>query len=388
MAHQFGQQSTGFQPDLTPSPVLRQPDQGGGFSLDKLGRAFSAFGAGVGGKGQEFIKTLSDDRKKALAQDALTVRNALESGDISRARGVLIDRIDTIGRIGGDARDSLGVLDQIDNGDLNGALNGVSTVVEFAQQEGILKTSQPRVFAPGSQVGRPGAEGSFGVPTTRQQDLAAGLTGADSFGRVIEGVDAEGNPVFFQAGTGEQSPRIIPDLVPPVSQAKVAFEAAQLEKADKKAAALEAKRQQAGLVTSDIQRALQQAEGSFTTGFTGSLTSSVPGTPAFDLNATLNGIKANVGFNKLQDMRENSPTGGALGQVSENENRLLQSVMGSVEQAQSQEQLTRNLDRLDVIFNAVIHGTAAIPFTQEQFDALPSGTRYIDPEDGNLYEKR
>lgn len=208
------------------------------------------------------------------------------------------------------------------------------------------------------------------------------------FGRVVEG-ERDGKKIFFQAGTEEgQGPRIIEDLTPPKSTAQQSFELKKIEQEEKKLASAEAKKQQAGIVSLDIDRALSQSLGAFTTGFTGSIASAVPGTDAFDLKNTLNGIKANVGFGKLQEMRENSPTGGALGSVSENENRLLQSVLGSVEQSQSQEQLTRNLDRLKVIFDAVVHGTAALPFTEAQFNALPVGTRYIDPDDGQLHEKR
>jgi hypothetical protein len=43
-------------------------------------------------------------------------------------------------------------------------------------------------------------------------------------------------------------------------------------------------------------------------------------------------------------MRNNSPTGGALGQVSEFENRLLQAVWGALEQSQSPSQFNENLD--------------------------------------------
>ena len=54
-------------------------------------------------------------------------------------------------------------------------------------------------------------------------------------------------------------------------------------------------------------------------------------------------IKAIVGFEKLQAMRNASPTGGALGQVSEMENRLLQSTLGSMEIDQETNQLIANL---------------------------------------------
>lgn len=76
------------------------------------------------------------------------------------------------------------------------------------------------------------------------------------------------------------------------------------------------------------------------------LTKLVPGTPARDLDATLDTIRAAIGFDKLQEMRANSPTGGALGAISDKENKLLQSVMGSLDQGQSPDQLKANLKRL------------------------------------------
>lgn len=103
------------------------------------------------------------------------------------------------------------------------------------------------------------------------------------------------------------------------------------------------------LIIEDIGRALALSDGVFTTGFTGSIAKGVPGTPAYNLNKVLDGIKANVGFDKLQNMRDNSPTGGALGQVSEWELVLLQSVLGSLEQSQTKEQFTYNLDRLQKV---------------------------------------
>ena len=84
----------------------------------------------------------------------------------------------------------------------------------------------------------------------------------------------------------------------------------------------------------------------FTTGMGGSVLSGVPGTPAYDLEKQLSTIKANIGFDRLQEMRDNSKTGGALGQVSEMENKLLQSVWGNLEQSQSKEQFIKNLDRV------------------------------------------
>lgn len=77
-----------------------------------------------------------------------------------------------------------------------------------------------------------------------------------------------------------------------------------------------------------------------------SLASFLPGTPQYDLAQLILGLKAKVGFDKLQSMRESSPTGGALGNVSDRETALLQAVAGSLSEGQRKEQLVYNLQRL------------------------------------------
>lgn len=99
---------------------------------------------------------------------------------------------------------------------------------------------------------------------------------------------------------------------------------------------------QVGNVVGAIDKALQQISP-WSTGYGNVFFGELPGTDALDLNNTLATIRANVGFDALQRMRDNSPTGGALGQVSEMENRLLQAVQGSVDPRQSPEQLRANL---------------------------------------------
>lgn len=125
------------------------------------------------------------------------------------------------------------------------------------------------------------------------------------------------------------------------------------------------------LVNDWIDQALGGADN-FTTGFLGSKLALVEGTGAFDLAATVDSIKANIGFDKLQEMRANSPTGGALGQVSEFENRLLQATLGNLSTSQSKEQFKKNLEllksQLDNIVNRGIssfehdYGEGSSPF--------------------------
>lgn len=71
-----------------------------------------------------------------------------------------------------------------------------------------------------------------------------------------------------------------------------------------------------------------------------------PKSEAMKLDSLLTSIRSNIGFDTLQDMRNNSPTGGALGQVSDIENRLLQSVIIELRQAAGPEFLIPALERV------------------------------------------
>ena len=82
----------------------------------------------------------------------------------------------------------------------------------------------------------------------------------------------------------------------------------------------------------------------------------IPGTNGRDLEATLDTIKVNMGFDKLQQMRATSPTGAALGPVSDSENKMLQSVIASLATSQSKEQFLANLQRVEDTYNRIVHG--------------------------------
>ena len=67
---------------------------------------------------------------------------------------------------------------------------------------------------------------------------------------------------------------------------------------------------------------------------------------ATDLERTLDTVKANLGFDRLQQMRNESKTGGALGQVAVKELDRLEASRASLDRAQSPEQLKKNLDNV------------------------------------------
>ena len=111
-------------------------------------------------------------------------------------------------------------------------------------------------------------------------------------------------------------------------------------------AALQSFEAKNNIVMQDIDAAIELSKGAFTTGLPGALARNIPGSPGFNLNSKLKSIRSAIGFDKLQDMRDNSPTGGALGQVAVQELEMLQSVFGDLDQAQDEKQFQGVLLRL------------------------------------------
>lgn len=72
-------------------------------------------------------------------------------------------------------------------------------------------------------------------------------------------------------------------------------------------------------------------------------------------------IKANIGFSELNKMRAESPTGGALGNITEQELAFLQSVLGSVDLGQKDDAILANLKRLEKVYGDVIKKAQAYP---------------------------
>lgn len=72
----------------------------------------------------------------------------------------------------------------------------------------------------------------------------------------------------------------------------------------------------------------------------------VPGTDAANFKAGLDTLKSQIGFSVLQQMRNNSKTGGALGQVSDRENTLLQQNLAALDRAQSETEFKAALSRI------------------------------------------
>ena len=159
----------------------------------------------------------------------------------------------------------------------------------------------------------------------------------------------------------------------------------------------------AAVVTTTVDQALKQLEnfkwlgqdvpGSGLRRKAGAM---VPGTDAYDLEQTINTVKANLGFKELADMRAASPTGGALGPVAVKELEFLQAAVAALDVGQSQEQLRTNLQKVKTHFEKWQKATEqAVKPSRRSTDRAPSpgtvmdGYRFKggDPSNRNNWEK-
>ena len=108
-----------------------------------------------------------------------------------------------------------------------------------------------------------------------------------------------------------------------------------------------------------------------TAGAGGALLRNVPGTPAVDLAATIDTIRARFGFDELAAMRDASPTGGALGQVTVREIEFLQSVLRNFDLSQSPQQLRANLLEAEQLYQESMARIAEA--YRADFGAYPPG---------------
>lgn len=72
----------------------------------------------------------------------------------------------------------------------------------------------------------------------------------------------------------------------------------------------------------------------------------IPGSAAADAQAKLNTLKSKTAFTTLQNMRAQSPTGGALGQTSDREIQLLQDNLAPLDKAQSINEIKSSLNKI------------------------------------------
>jgi hypothetical protein len=147
------------------------------------------------------------------------------------------------------------------------------------------------------------------------------------------------------------------------------------EKEQKQVMAAGQAKSQANVIATDLDKIIALTNsGEFSPGLMATAARKVPGTTSYDVEKLLDTVKANVAFNKLQEMRASSPTGGALGAVSDREMGLLQSVLGSLDTSTSKEQFLENVTRLRELQDTIIN-KGMTPEQITQFETQMRGPR-------------
>lgn len=120
---------------------------------------------------------------------------------------------------------------------------------------------------------------------------------------------------------------------------------------------------------SDVSTALKELTP-LSSGISRKLASRVPGTLEYNVIKALETVKANIGFDRLAAMRTASPTGGALGNVSDKDLSALQESIANLDLGQDLPIVLNNIEKVQNRYNELsdsLHSS----FASEYKDFLP-----------------
>jgi hypothetical protein len=194
------------------------------------------------------------------------------------------------------------------------------------------------------------------------------------------------------ASLASQQRNATTDLQRQILQGKIDdAQAKRDEKIEKQLASAEGVASGTQVVLTKIDEA-EKLLGRTTTGV-GSYLSVIPGSDARALSSALATIKARLGFDQLQQMRNASPTGGALGQVAVKELEALQAALASLDQGLDQKTLKNNLEQIKTSYtnwrDAALgkvgkKSERESPAPQTSTATQPKPTKRFNPETGRL----
>lgn len=140
------------------------------------------------------------------------------------------------------------------------------------------------------------------------------------------------------------------------------------------------------IVLDEIDRAIGTlAEGGpFTAGRISALGRLDPESPASDLQRYYDTIRANMGFDRLQAIRESSPTGGGVGSLSDPEREAMADTLGALDVNARPEEQVYALARIQNSYMDAIYGTPQqIEQAINEGRLPPSARQYAQRRDPN-----
>lgn len=157
----------------------------------------------------------------------------------------------------------------------------------------------------------------------------------------------------------DPSGRVVADVVPGAPQEREAEARTQEQSANdrKFVQSYGAVTDHAAVVQRGVERALPYFQGAGSGVILQSLRRGgalIPGTPAHEARSALEEIKNNIGIDELQRMRQSSPTGGAMGNVSDRDIALLTGALGRLEVEDDPERMAENLEFIATTYQRIL----------------------------------
>ena len=112
-------------------------------------------------------------------------------------------------------------------------------------------------------------------------------------------------------------------------------------------------------ITNAAAEARRLAKNEFNVGLVGAGAGFNPQTDAAELRRQVDVLKSTASIENLTAMRQASPTGGALGAVSDRENAMLAAASGAIDPNAGAEAFNRALDNYELTLLQIVHGPEA-----------------------------
>ncbi len=230
-----------------------------------------------------------------------------------------------------------------------------------AMFEGVLEAMQ--TFAPSDPT--KGAPSGFMFADPRNP--SAGVVPLPGYTKTPDTVVNVGGDAGPQAEIGSipQGFAAVPDPTSPAGYRMERIPGGPEDTSKADAAAAEGAIQQSNIVLEKIGQLKTLSEGASVfnpvTGLGAETAANIGGTNAANARALIDTLEANIAFDALAAMRAASPTGGALGAISERELTLLGATLSSLSQRQSPAQFNASLAQLEAIYTQIMRKAAAYP---------------------------
>jgi len=147
------------------------------------------------------------------------------------------------------------------------------------------------------------------------------------------------------------------------------FNISKKEKADKKRRRKEATALAGQTVVEDLQRGITNVDKNMdkiintASGPVGGVVAMIPligdATEAGQVENYIESVKSNISIDRIMDMKQNSETGGALGQIPVQQQEYLMSLLGKLKLSQKPQVLSDNMKRIYNVYMDIVHGQPA-----------------------------